>query len=367
MNQANLIDFEEKRRRICTYLREKKENALVLRRRDSFAWATFGGDNKIFRSGDLGAGLLVFTEQDTYLFAYSMDADRIMEEELEGLPVEQITVLWNQGTLEEAVEQKLGDANVISDYPAAGWSCRFEELLQLRLPYTLWEQKRYEQVGALCDRLFYEAAEELQPGMTEQQAASILARHFEEEKMVPKVLLVGSDERITKYRHPLPSDKVMEHTVLLHVASDKYGMHGNITRMLCFGEIPGNLERDYELLNLCQASVMSLLKPGVPYKELLNIRRQILREAGKESEWNLHFPGATAGYFVGSSEPILGEARVEDTRCYDWFMTVTGAKVEELSMASPQGGKVLSAAGWWPGKEYQVKDYKCCLPVIMCR
>lgn len=367
MNIPNKKDFEIKLGRIRSYMSKYKYAGMILGRRDNFAWVTFGGDNKVFRSSFDGAAVLLITQKQVYLFAYSMDADRIMDDELDGLGIIKNEIKWFEGTPIERAVAFMEEKAVVSDMSCNGVENKNQDIIDLHTPYTVWEKERYEKVGALMDKLFREVADKIEMGMTEQEAASVAAGVFEREKMIPKVLLIGSDERIAKYRHPLPSDKKIEKVMLLHVASERYGLHGNITRMICFGEVPEALEKDYELLNQCCASTFSMLKPGVHYQPILAARRKLMKQAGKEEEMDLHFPGAYTGYNIGGSEPVIADDAIKEDMCFDWFMTVKGAKIEELAMAAPTGGKVLSVAGYWPAKKYTVGDYSCELPIILVK
>ncbi len=367
MNVPSLKDFEEKCRRVRAYLDESGYDALIIGRRDNFAWFTFGGDNKIFRSSDIGFGLLVVTREKVTLVAQYMDAARIMDDELGGLPIEAEVLKWFELSREEAA-LRIAKGRAAADYPIGGADCRFEDVLALHTPYTEWEVERYAQVGRLNDALYLEVANGIKPGMTEQQAEALLMGVFGREAMIPKVLLVGSDERIGKYRHPNASNKKIEKLLLLHAAADKFGLHANITRMVYFGDaLPPELERRYELLNRCQASAFSMLTPGALHSRILEARKKLLAEEGMEHEFELHYPGMTTGYFVGSGAPFAEDTPVVDTTCYDLFITVTGAKVEELSMARPGGAKVLSTGGGWPLKRYAAGGYSCELPVILMR
>ena len=367
MNQTNLQDFKEKLKRVRAYMTDKNYDGMVIGRRDNFAWITFGGDNKVFRCSQEGASLLLITDDKVYLCGYTMDADRVMDEELEGLDIVKMEVKWFECSPAQKIAAFMDGKRIISDIHYEGWTENNKDIIYMQTPYTLYEKKRYKEVGAAIDRLFAAVADQIKPGMTEQEIAAIAAGLFEKEKMTVKVLLVGSDERIAKYRHPIPSDKKVEKVVLLHVASDKFGMHGNITRMICFGEVPKQLEQDYDLLNRCMASTFSMLKPGMRYRPILEKRIEILKQENKEFEMELHFPGAFTGYNIGDSEPVIENETIREDMCFDWFMTVTGAKVEELAMTAEGGAEVLSVAGYWPTKVYKAGCYACELPVILVK
>ncbi len=362
---ANPRDFQEKLRRIRAYLEREGFAAMLLARRDSFAWATLGGDNKVLRDTPVGAAVLLCTRDRVYLVAQSMDADRIRDDELAGLPVEPVTLRWYDPP-PAAYAASLAGGPVVSDTEAPGCEARPAALRALHLPYTPWEVQRFEAAGAFFDETFLAAAETLAPGMTERAAAALLAARFEAAGAVPTVLLVGSDERIARYRHPLPSGKPMERTVLLHVVATYGGVCCAVTRMVTFGPAPEALRRDYDLLNRLQADAFSRLIPGRRHGAVLEARKRILEEAGRLWEYGCHFPGADIDYSLGSPAPFLEDREILPTQCYDIYLTVTGCKVEELAMAGPDGARVLSR-GPWPTAEYAAGAYRCRLPVILER
>lgn len=367
MNTPNLKDFEEKCRRVRGYLESNGYDTMILGRRDNFAWFTYGGDNKIFRTSDIGFGLLVITREKVTLVAHIMDAARITDDELPGLPVEVEAIKWFEPSREETA-MRIAEGRVVSDYPIEGADARLKDIVALHTPYTPWEVERYAEIGALSDAQYLEIAQAIRPGMTELEVEALMLEVFGREAMMPKVLLVGSDERIAKYRHPSASGKKIEKLVLIHAAPDKMGMHSIITRMLYFGDtLPEDLAYRYDLCNRLQASTFSMMKPGNLHLPILEERKKILAEEGLSGEYELHFPGCTTGYYVGDNIPILGNEPIIDTMCYDWFITITGAKIEELSMATPEGGKLLSTGGGWPTTEYKVGNYTCRLPAIMMR
>lgn len=368
MNTCNKKDYSEKLGRLREYMRKKGYGNVILARRDNFAWLTGGGDNKIFRSSDIGFGILVVSQVSVTFIAQFMDAARIWDDELNGFDMEKVTLRWNEKSREETALDICKGTKVASDFDLKGAENVQGDIVRLHFPLTETDMARYEEMAGLFDRLLKNVADRIRPGMTEFEIEAEILMEYGREGATPKVLLVGSDERIAKYRHPNASDKKAEKLVLLHPAAEKRGLHANITRMVYFGDkLPEELNRKYELLNLLQAQTVSMLRPGVRYHEILNERRRILKEHGCEEEFFNHYPGATTGYFIGSAQPIIDNEVIGERMVYDWFLTVTGAKVEELTASGRDGGKVLSAAGAWPLKEYAYKGFTCKLPVILLK
>ncbi len=59
--------------------------------------------------------------------------------------------------------------------------------------------------------------------------------------------------------------------------------------------------------------------------------------------------------------------KVVDRQVFDWFITITGAKVEELTLT--QGGKreLVTAAGAWPTRPFTCGDLTLQTPWLLVR
>lgn len=368
MNRADLLDYSEKCARLRKYMKLNGYDYAILARRDNFAWLTCGGDNMIFRSSDVGFGILVVGHDKVTFVAQVMDMDRMYDEDLQGFGMEKAELKWFEASREEKAMQLTTGGKVVSDIPLAGADTKMYDIVRLHFPFTDLDMEKYRKVGSLCDNMLKNVADRIKPGMTEHEIEAEILLEYGKENMTPKVLLVGSDERIAKYRHPSASPKKVEKLVLLHPAADKWGLHANITRMVYFGDkLPKELEEKYDMLNLCEAQAMAMCRPGIRFADILSERKSIFADYGCAHEFDLHYPGATAGYFIGSAQPLLDNEAVVDRMAFDWFITVKGAKVEELSVSSPSGAELLSATGVWPTKTYYYKGNTYNLPTILMK
>ncbi|MDO8685595.1 MAG: M24 family metallopeptidase, partial [Clostridiales bacterium] len=212
-------------------------------------------------------------------------------------------------------------------------------------------------------------ADEVVPGMTEHEIEAMLLYEYGKINATPEVLLIGSDERITAYRHPLPSEKKVRKLILLHPAIRKWGLHANVTRMMYFGdELPEDIKIKYEMANALQAQAISMCIPGEKFHRILDVRKELLEAAGFGDEWEKHFPGGITGYLLCDAS-ICGKLDTEVVlnQAYDWFITITGVKVEELSINTAKGREVLSATGRWPVKDYSFNGQTFKLPEILMK
>lgn len=367
MNIANIADYQEKQIRLRAYMAENGYDYAVLTRRDNFAWFTCGGDNKVLRNSEEGVGTLVISPNDVVCIAKHMDSDRIGDDELQGLPIERKTIYWYDGSSQEAA-MKLTKGRVVSDTDIPGADNRWYDILGLHYPLTENEVIKYREIGALCDKLLVEVAQRIHPGMTEHEIEAEVLYAYGKHNMTPKVLLIGTDERIAKYRHPNASPKKLERLALIHPAAEKGNLHANITRMVYFGDtLPKELEEKYDLLNYLQAQYFSMAKTGARFGELYEERKRILAEHGYPDEWRHHAMGCVTGYTLGTDAPLVNNELVRRNMALDMFITLQGAKAEELALTGDDGAEVLSAAGHWPTRVYEYGGRKYQLPVIMMR
>lgn len=363
----NLTDYNEKLRRAHGFMEQHGYEYLMLMRRDNFAWLTCGGDSKVFRSSEYGMGILLVGYQDVRFVAQYMDADRIYDDELCGLGIEKISLMWYEPSpVEKAVEMTAGKRAVADFDPyQTNVEQKLQQIYALHYPLTESETAAYREYGQLCDRMLFDIACRIKPGMTEHEIEAEILYDYARENMPVKVLLVSSDERVDKYRHPLASGKKAQKRVFLHPAAEKRGLHFNITRTLCFGEAPRDVLEKQELLNLCEAQAMAMCRPGVHMMDILAERKRIFSEFGGADEWRFHYPGAVSGYQIGSAQPFVENRMIENGMPFDFFVTVKGAKVEEMCLSGVDGGINLTAAGHWPVRVYRYDGQEYQLPVIM--
>lgn len=369
MNRPNLEDVQEKHRRILEFLEAKGYDAMILERQDNFAWYTGGGCNRVVSTSDAGVGLLLITPKRTYLVAQVMDGPRIMEEELSGMDIEPVFVRWYEKSREEKAAELVKGMRVISDVPVPAAEWNLGAIYSLHYPLTECEIRKYRMLGALTDEILTKVSWEIRPGMSELDVEAMLLYEYGKQNMTADVVQVGADERIGQFRHPTPTDRKIRRFVLIHPAVQKDGLHANVTRMVYFGDrVPEDTLRRYEAACRVEAAAVSMCVAGNHFCDILEEQKRIYQECGYEEEWRNHFQGGITGYLLADPTLCLNQqAKVSVNQAFDWFITITGVKVEELSITIAQGPEVISMSGLWPAKEYEVNGRKIPLPQILLR
>ena len=366
MNIPDKNEILIKEKRIREYLIQNDFEAMILGRKDNFAWFTDGGSSNVIVPSEIGFSIIVITKTKKYLVAQVMDGRRIMSEELKGIDIEYVPLYWYEKSREEKAVELANSRKIISDMPMEGACYLPKEIYKLHYPLTDNEVKKLRYLGNKTEEILTKVSMSIKPGMTEHEIEAMLLYEYGKDNIKCDVLLVGSDERIFNYRHPCPSSKTVDKYVLLHSAARKWGLHANVTRSMYFGDnIPREIQTKYDAISHIEAAVISMCMPGTSYSDILLEQKKLYKEFGYEDEWRNHYPGGITGYRVCDAELSFDSKNVTRiNEAYDFFITITGTKVEELSITTNKGQEILSVTGIWPTKEFSYKNKKFKLPVI---
>ncbi len=365
----DLNEMMIKEKRLLEYIRQNCYDAAVIGRQDNFSWITCGGRNRVVITSENGVCMLIIGSDGKYVVANTMDGQRLVDEEMQGMNYELVNVKWYEGSPAARTIQMLKGKKVLSDVPIGNFDCKPAIFYDIQYPLTENELKRYRWLGAKAEEIIAGAAENICPGMSEHEVEAMLMCEFANNDMTPEVILVGSDERISKYRHPAPSNKTIRNVVMLAPAVRKWGLTLPITRMIYFGnKIPKELAHKYDAVCKIEAEVFALCKPGNRFADIFKMQKQRYADTGYPGEWEKHAQGGITGYVINDPGKCMDETQIiKEKQTFNWYITITGVKVEETYLTSSSGKEILTSKGLWPVKEYQAKSEKFALPQIMIR
>jgi Xaa-Pro dipeptidase len=356
-------DAAEKLRRLRGWMEKAGLAGVLLSRRDNFAWATSGGDSRVLNNSEAGFGHLLITPERHYLLAHSMDAARLFEEQAPGQGYELESLRWHEGDPRRQA-QSLAGGPLAADLPLEGARLANQQISILHDPLTELEIQRSRWLGHKTGFLLEELAKQVEPGMSEVSIARRMQASFAMEGIDLDVVIVGSDERIFRYRHPLPTQKRVSAYLLLHSAARRWGLHANVSRSLHFGAPPPQVERAYQAAATLEAWLLSRLVPGLPFARILELQKTWYARLGFPGEWELHFQGGPTGYAVVDAERCLTDTCVQEDQAFDWFITITGAKVEELALLTSRGVEIASQARGWPSLQVSTEQGPLTVPAL---
>ena len=114
-------------------------------------------------------------------------------------------------------------------------------LARTRATLTDEEVARYRALGRDTGRIVGDVCRRLTPGDDEREIAATMADALAAVQARGVVLLVGSDERIRRYRHPVPTATRWKHVVLVATCAERDGLIVSVSRIVAAGAVPPDL------------------------------------------------------------------------------------------------------------------------------
>lgn len=353
-------DSESKVDRLRAWMSANRWDAVLISRRENFAWLTTGGDNHVLKNTELGVGHLLITPEKKYVLAHPMDGIRLQEMQLAGQDYELKTLSWHEGD-PRSLAAELAGKRIAADTMYPGTTDAAAAIDQLHEPLTDLEIDRCRWLGLQTALLIESIAEWAMPGLTEKEVERYVRNLFLDHKIELDVMLVGSDERIHRIYHCMPSNKKIERYFLMNPSARRWGLHANVNRCISFGEPPEKVKRDHRAALEIEGRVLCSLEPGLSYSKILEMEKGWYRELGYPDEWKNHFQGGPTGYRLADAYRCFTDQSVQARQSFDWFLTIHGLQVEELTLWGDAGLEILSSGLRWPltpitwnGKTFQL-------------
>lgn len=353
-------EFNTKMERILRLMENKNYGVVVIGTQSNFSWLSCGGNSKVLLTTDIAAAYCVITKDHRYMIAYTMDGPRNLDEELSDFGFEPVYVRWFEGSLEGKINELLGKKKVLSDIPLEGATVSMKEFYNLHFPLTETEISRYRTIDQNAEKILRAVVDQTKPGMPETQVEAAINSEFVSRGYSPVVLLVGSDERIYKYRHLIAKEKMIDKYLLLILGMRKYGLNAILTRSVYFGDsLPEEIDRKFNAASTIAANCIAHSVPGTKFSDILIMQKMLYEELGYRDEWMNHFQGGITGYVCNDSSLCLDdEAVMVADQTYNWFITITGVNTEDTYLSRKNGGEIFTTTGAWPLKTFVSKDGK---------
>jgi antitoxin VapB len=345
---------EQKLGLIRSWMADRKLGALCLQRVSSFAWATCGAASYINVTSTDGAASLLITQDQQYLFTNNIEAPRLeKEEKLLDQGWDFRVAPWH-GT-NDAVADLTRGLSLAADCFFPGALDVSAELARLRACLSPEEVARFRDLGGLCAQAMEVATRAVRPGMTEHAIAGLLAGEAEKRGVQAIVNLIATDERISGFRHALPTDKKFDRYAMLVLCGRRRGLVCSLTRFVHFGRLPDELRRKAEAVARIDATFIASTRPGQTLGAIFEQAVAAYAVVGFADEWQLHHQGGPAGYepreylATPGSKEIVASGQV-----YAWNPSITGSKSEDSVLIDEKGFEILSAIPGWPMVKVEV-------------
>jgi Xaa-Pro dipeptidase len=287
-----------------------------------------------------GVADVFITLDAEHVFTNNIEAPRMREEQTPGFDIIEHPWYADEAV---AIRELVGDASLGTDFPCEGALDVSGEVAPLRYVLAPVILEHYRQVGGGAAAAVLEAARSLEPGMSEHEAAANLAAACRRRDLFGSVLLAAADDRIARYRHPIPQGGFIERRIMLVVSAERGGLYANVTRIIDFEEPDRELKRRQEA---CE-TILGLLReettqPGRTLAEAFQDCQRFYDEAGFPDEWRLHHQGGLTGY---ASREIIAtpqaHQQIQVGQAFAWNPSITGVKAEETFVLTESGSEVI--------------------------
>ena len=287
------------------------------------------------------------------------------------LLADRANISWLTGGRDTYIEiiEKTGSARLLI-LPAEGYFVITNQIEEQRLKEeeSLEENEeitRSRQLGRESSKIITTICREVTPGQTEKEIAGMVANYFMAAGIKPAVVLIGADERIFQYRHPIPTDKELKNYLMVVVCPERAGLILSLTRLVHFGEPGKKLRNKLGAAQQVEVTMWENTRPGRNIGDVFKDGVKAYQKLGYEQEWKLHHQGGPAGYKTRDflATPNCKE-EVLDQQLYAWNPSITGVKTEDTTIIANNNFEVITEDPDWPlheieydGKSYNRPDF----------
>ncbi|MDB5085603.1 MAG: creatinase [Bacilli bacterium] len=325
---------------------EKYENVLI-ERQENFSLLC-GGRGHINLASEKACGALLLQPGRQTLISNNIEIYRLLQEEADTAGDWEIRFFpWQEDHLRaELLNELTGGQSFVTDQQIAG------EMVELRTVLSVKEIALARELGETTAEGLGRVCGEIRKGMTEYEVAGRVAQTFISQGIDPIVNLVGSDERLLKYRHFLPTDRTIEKSVILSVVTRYKGLAVSATRSVHFGPMDDEIKQKAAAVRRIDANLTAHTEAGQVYSDLFNRLVQWYGEAGYPEEWKNHHQGGLAGYLPREERLLPGSPSViKQNQLFAWNPSLPGAKSEDTLLVTDNGPEILTSWGNFPHEE----------------
>lgn len=347
-------EHDEKLARVARVAEGAGARGVLLAAHHNIAWLTGGRANRIDASREIGsARLLVTTDGRRFVLANAIEMPRLIAEALAGLDYEPVEYAWaddqDSAFAVRTAQGILGHGGTLgADWPLPGTTVVEGALARARHLLTDAEIERYRALGRDAGGALAGVCRTLEPGDDERDIQRAVTDAAGLIRARAIVALVGCDERLRRFRHPVPTATRWEHVVMLALCAERDGLVVSLSRIVA-SRPPADLAERTRATATVFASLLDATRPGATGAALYAVARDAYAAAGFPGEELKHHQGGAIGYRARewTAHPASEEV-VQPRQAYAWNPTVAGTKVEDTALVVDGAIEMLTTSPDWP-------------------
>lgn len=325
------------------------------------AWACGGVSPPVDRTAAVDLVWAVFTSVGRWLVTTNVEADRIRAEYepaahgFDGLA----EVPWYRaGDFAAAAADLAGTApgRLASDGHHAFGQDASADLVALRLALSGAEADELADLGADAAAALQDSLAQWRPGERDVDIQARCAAHLEAAGADAPVLIVGGDDRLERYRHPLAVGVPVRRLAMAVVVARRAGLHVALTRFAAAGQVSREHAALRRRVLAIEDAVLAACTPGSRYGPALEALAAGYVRAGAEGAWAGHYQGGPIGFAQREFEIAPGQTGsrwyrqpIQAGHAVAWNPSLPGgAKAEDTYLVTDGGQlrRVTTAPGW---------------------
>ncbi|MGN6797911.1 MAG: M24 family metallopeptidase [Gaiellaceae bacterium] len=327
--------------------------AIALTGTDGVAWATGGVTNRIEAGNPASAAWVVVTPDAAYVITTNVELPRLQAEAaLDEFEVRGVDWFEADGLVQLAAE--------VAGVPAArigGLGIDVaDDLVDLRFALLPSEQDRLAALAADATLALETAVRQWTPGELDVTLQARVAGGLEAVGAFGACLIVGGDERVERFRHPLADSKAMNRLVMAVVVAERHGLHVAATRFGSAGSLPDSVRAVRSAAAIVERAGLDATRAGARAGDGRSALEEACAEVGHAGEWRDHYQGGPVGYRQREFEivPTQVESRWYSTpiaagTAVAWNPSIAGGgKCEDTYLVGEDTLLRLTDTGAWP-------------------
>jgi Xaa-Pro dipeptidase len=231
-----------------------------------------------------------------------------------------------------------------------------DDLIELRLALSAPEQERLSALGAEATNALEDALRAWTPGELDFDVQARVAERLERSGAFGACLIVGGDDRVERFRHPIAVGRPMSWLVMAVVVAERYGLHVAATRFASAGALPDGVRRARASALEIEEATLGACVPDALYGDVLRALERAYADTGNAGAWAEHYQGGPVGYRQREFEVAPSQTRsrwfatrIEQGHAVAWNPSVAGGgKAEDTYLVGEQGLRRLTETGTWP-------------------
>jgi antitoxin VapB len=307
-------------------------DALLLRRTRNIAWFTAGADASIPLDFETGMYSILVTADARTILTDNIEATRLRgEERFEDLGFTYQVGQWYEAAAPLPNHRTDLDPEIES------------AIQQVRWILSDGEQERLRALGRDTAAALEEAAAGVRAGDSEFEIAARLDAAARKRGGVALVNLIATDERISQYRHPLPTHKTLDKVAMLVVCVRRHGLIVSGTRFVTIGSASTELRDKLSRIAAIDSALLAATRPGRTLGDAFADLQAAYAAQGEADQWKLHHQGGLGGHVARERVATPDDPTpMQVGQCFAWNPSIVGAKSEDTALLTADGIEVVT-------------------------